>query len=404
MSEQSPGTDGPIHDYPFPREPAVELSAHMNYLREHEPIASVRLPSGQVVRLVTRYDDVKAVLSDARFSMEAATAEDSPELSPMVKRYPGLFSLDPPLHTQVRRLFTRALHAQPHGNVEHLVATHTAELARALRADGPPGDLISDFCEPLVTRVAADLLGVAPETVVAFRHHFAAMIALTGVSREEAVAQAEAISAIVGGVVDAKRAVPTDDVFGHIVAEFDADGTIPERNLIGLGASVLSSTANSPITQISYAVVTLLRHPDQWALLCRRPELLDQAVQECFRYSAPLEVEHLRIATSDVEVGGVLLPVGSAVLTSVAAANRDASKFTDAAVFDITRTDNRHVGFGFGPHVCAGSAVGTAMLGVVLAELTSGMPTLALAVPDEELFLHDEYSHALALGRAPITW
>lgn len=400
-----PIDDHPIYDYPFPRDPVVDLSAQMNHLRENEPVVRIRLPTGQVVWLVTRYDDVRMVLSDKRFSMAEATRDDSPELSPMVKMYPGLFSLDPPLHTRVRRLFTRALHAQPEAALRRNIEGHNDELVDALLTRMPPAaDLITDFCEPLVTRVAADLLGVSTDLIATFRGHFAAMIAMKGVGKGQAQSDAEAIHGLVNGVVNAKRENPSDDVFGHIVAGFDADGSIPERNLIGLGASVLSATSKSPITQVSYAVVTLLRYRRQWDLLCGDPDLVESAVQECFRYSAPLEIEHLRIATEDVTIGGVPLPKGSPVVTSVVTANRDRAKFPNAATFDIARSPNPHLGFGHGAHVCAGANVGTAMLRTVLASLSRRMPTLRLAVPDGQLFLDNEFSHNLAIGAVPVSW
>ncbi|MCX2954529.1 cytochrome P450 [Lentzea sp. NEAU-D7] len=393
-----------VYNFPFHRDPAVELSSLMGHLREHNPVANVRLPSGQLVWLVTRYDDVRMVLSDRRFSMAAAAAHDAPEFSPMVKMYPGLFSLDPPLHTKVRRLFTGALHTVPTATLLDMILRPVNELVEGFNWKAKPVDLIADFCEPMVTRFAATLLGVAADTIEAFRRHFIAMIALTGTSTQDATREAQEISDLVSEIVRNKREKPADDVFSHIVTAFDADGSLPDRNLVGLGASVLSSMSNSPITQISYAIVALLRHPEQWQLLVRNPDFLDGAVEECFRWSAPLEVEHLRMATEDVVIGGRQISRGSPVMTSVASANRDTSRFPDAATFKITRKDNCHLGFGHGQHVCAGSQIGTLMLRSVLDSLVRHLPKLRLAVEDTELFLKDKYSHALAVGTVPVTW
>jgi cytochrome P450 monooxygenase OleP len=392
-----------IHTFPFVRETPVELSAQLNYLREHEPVTRIRLPTGETVWLVTRYDDVRFVLGDPRFSMAAAAAGDS-DPNPMVRLYPGLVSLDPPLHTRVRSLLTVALEAQPTDRVRRVVALTTEELISALLDAGPPGDLVDDLCEPLVTSVAATLLGVDPQAIENFRKHFAAVNAFTGVSNDDATAEADGVRDVVAEVVRSTREHRGDGVFSHIVAGFDVDSTLPERNLIGLGASVLSATAIAPVAQVAHAIVALLRHQDQWELLRSDPTLIDAAVSECFRFSAPREIDHVRVTTEDVEVGGVLLRKGSHVLTSVAAANRHESTFPDAGAFQVTRAENAHLGFGHGLHICPGASIGSVILSVVLSLLVERLPSLRLAVADSQLFVGGTYSHGLAIGAVPITW
>lgn len=393
-----------VHAFPFHRDPAIDISAHMEYLRDHEPVARVRLPSGEQAWLVTRYDDVRMVLSDPRFSMAAAARKDAPELSQLVKMYPSLFSLDPPLHTRARKMLTRALRVRSERSLRDRVTDITSELLEEMRRRTPPIDLVDDFCEPLVTALTVYLLGTPVETIARFRTHFAAMLALAGVSKEQATEEARGMHDIITGIVRARRDRPGDDSFSCMVAEFDADGTMPEDNLIGLGANLFSAVAKSLITHLSYAIVAILRHEDQWALLRDNPGLIDSAVEECYRFSVSHEVEHLRIATEDVEVGGTMILKGSPVMTSVAAANRDPSTFPDAATFTITRTDNRHLAFGFGSHVCAGSAIGLMVLRVVLTMLVQQVPTLRLAVPASRLTLRDGQSHALSIDGVPITW
>lgn len=298
------------HPFPFRRDPQVELSPMLGHLRATEPVSRVRLPSGSVAWLVTRYDDVRKVLSDSRFSMAGATSPDSPELMPMVKLYPGLFSLDPPQHTRARALLVHAFRSRDVRQLTSFVERAAGDLVDAMITGNPPADLLTDFCTPLVTAVASELLGITPAEIEEFRKHFVAMISLRGVEPGRISDDARNVHDIVSAIFETKRNTPSDDVISHIVREYDDNRDVPEAHLIGMGTTLIASTANTPSTQISYAIVTILRHPDQWRLLMTRRDLLDSAVEECFRYSAPLEVEHIRIATEDVDVGGVRISAG----------------------------------------------------------------------------------------------
>ncbi|WP_410575715.1 cytochrome P450 [Amycolatopsis sp. cmx-4-61] len=404
-STEPGGAGSRIYDFPFPREIAVELSPQMLYLQKNEPIAQIRLPSGGKVWLATRYDDVREILADRRFSIAAATAEDAPELTRRVKLYPGLLMLDPPLHTKLRGIFVRALRSQPDERVDALVQGSMDETLSTLAAGSLPVDLIDDFCKPMVTRFSAALVGVPERTIERFRTNFAVVLALGGVERADTYRAADELRAIASEMIRVRRKKPSSDVAGLIVTEFDAqEEPLPEDNLIGLVIQSMSATAFPVISQLSYAIMALLRHPDQWNLLRARPELLDSAVQECLRFIAPIEIDHLRIALEDVEVAGRFFPKGSVVATSVAAANLDEEKFQNPTEFDITRTDNRHLAFGHGVHRCPGSSVGTRMLTVVLHTLLQRVPNLHLVSPANQSNVLDRYNHVLLPGDVLIAW
>jgi cytochrome P450 len=392
------------HAFPFARKTPVDISPELDRLRTHEPVCRVRMATGDEAWLVTGYDDVRFVLDDPRFSMEEASDDNAAELMPMVKLFPGLFSLDGAEHARSRQLLARGFRTRDTQSFRSWVTQTTDELALDLLADDPPADLIVGFCEPLVTRVACRLLGLTSEQLTEFRTHFRVIINVGGLTPAQFGAHWDALRSLVLGIFDARRADPGDDMISDLIVGNVGERAIPEANLVGLLFSLIASLGHSPITQISYGLVTLLRHPAQWDLLIGRPELVHTATAEILRYGVAFEVEHVRVAREDVEVGGVRIARGDAVLTSIAAANRDETKFSDPTRFDISRADNDHLAFGHGAHVCAGSDLGNFMILSSLRSLCPLAPTLRLAVPEDDLFLLSENSHSYSLGSVPVRW
>ncbi|WP_051807915.1 cytochrome P450 [Streptomyces sp. NRRL F-2664] len=404
---QMPASTPVVRSFPFPRTSLVDISPQLDWLRRNEPTSRVRMPTGHEAWLVTRYDDVRLVLDDARFSMLEASEEGAPELMPMVKLYPGLFSLDGAAHARSRQLLAhamRAVEARAPGAAQARLAESADRLTWSMLSKRPPADLLADFCEPLVTRNACRLLGLAQDQLEEFRTHFRVIIGIGGLSGAEVEQHWEPLKRLVLGVVEARRRTPRDDLVSEVIAQHSRLGGFPESQLVGLMFSLISSLGNTPVTQISYGLATLLRHPAQWDRLVREPRLLDSAAGEILRYGVAFEVEHVRIAKEDVRIGDVAIAKGDAVLTSIAAANRDETRFPDGAVFDIARRTNPHLAFGHGPHVCAGSGLGYAMLSASLRSLTGLAPGLRLAVAEQDLFLRSSGSHSFSLGAVPVRW
>lgn len=143
-----------VHQFPFPRKTPVDISPELDRLRTHEPVCRVRMATGDEAWLVTRYDDVRFVLDDPRFSMKEASSGNAAELMPMVKLFPGLFSLDGAEHARSRQLLARGFKIRDTQSFRSWLTKTADELALDLLADNLPADLIIGFCEPLVTRVA----------------------------------------------------------------------------------------------------------------------------------------------------------------------------------------------------------------------------------------------------------
>ncbi len=159
---------GPARPYPFGEPDRLHLDPLYAHLRRQEPVARVRLPFGEEAWLATRYQDVKVLLGDPRFSRALSVGRDEPRASPLPIGG-GMMSMDPPGHSRLRRLVARAFTPRRVEELRPAAAAIAGELAGAMVAAGPPGDLVEAFSTPLAVRVICRLLGVPPRTSTSSR-------------------------------------------------------------------------------------------------------------------------------------------------------------------------------------------------------------------------------------------
>ena len=172
---------------------------------------------------------------------------------------------------------------------------------------------------------------------------------------------------------------PRDDLLSLLVAA-EVEGTIHGEQVIANALLLLVGGNETTRNVITGGVHALLRHPEQLAWLQAHPEGINNAVEECLRWVTPI-VNMNRISTTDVAVGGVTIPAGKQVLMCYISANRDEKVFAQPHEFDIRRSPNQHVAFGFGPHFCLGSSLARLEIKVMLTELITRLPGLRLADP-----------------------
>ena len=380
-----------VHSYPFSDPDRLVLDPMYAYLREHEPVARVRLPYGEPGWLVTRYADARTVYGDPRFSRAASVDRDQPRVAPRDTEG-GILSMDPPEHTRLRRLVAKAFTARRVEQLRPRVVEIADGLIDAMVADGPPADLVERLALPLPVTVICELLGVP----VADRHRFHvwsdAVVSTTKLPPEQIAAYhgelrmyiAEQV--VVGGA--RRRARPTDDdLLGALVKARDEGDSLSEEELVGLVVALLVAGHETTASQIPNFVYALQTHPDQWRLLVDQPELVPDAVEELMRW-VPLGAAAAfpRYTTVDVELSGTVVPAGEPVLVSAASANRDERAFPDGDRLDITRDRaTTHLGFGHGAHHCLGAPLARVELEVALATLVRRLPGLRFAVPEEEI-------------------
>ena len=365
--------------YPFGANAGLDLHPLYRHLQEHEPLSLVRMPYGEAAWLITRYEDVKTVLGDPRFSRTEASRHDQPRVTadPLPL---GLLDMDPPEHTRLRRLVAKAFTT---GSVESL-RPRTEQIAAGLIAAmidaGPPADLVEMFARRLPMTVICELLGMPYDD----QGEFAGWVneaTSAQVSPEERADALARQSAYIAGLIAQRRQQPADDLLGRLVLARDDDDRLSEDELNFLSMQLLAAGFETTASQIADFVYLLLTSPQRYAMLRDRPELIPDAVEELLRFS-PLVASAaiVRYATHDVELSGGTVKKGQAVLTFAPAANRDPAVFDDPEALDLTRHDVPHLSFGHGVHLCIGARLARMELQVALSALTTALPGLRLAV------------------------
>ncbi|QKV98291.1 cytochrome P450 (plasmid) [Streptomyces sp. NA02950] len=350
-------------------------------LRTASPVHRIAGPDGQPAWLVTRYDDVRSALADPRLSLDKAHAREGSyrglALPPALDA--NLLNMDPPDHTRLRRLVGRAFTP---GRVEQLRKPVTATAERLLDALGAQGttDLIAAYAAPLPITVICELLGIPDSHRRDFRSWGSALVA-PDPSRPQAAK--EAVVAMMGFFKDLmshKRASPADDLLSDLIAVRDADDDrLTEDELMSLAFLILFAGYENSVQLIGNAVLALLQHPDQMALLREDPARIAGAVEEFARFEGPALLAIRRFPTQDVTIGGVTIPAGDTVLLSPSAANRDPDRFSDPDRLDLGRDAAGHLALGHGIHYCLGAPLARLETEIALAALLGRFEDLELA-------------------------
>ncbi|HEX6871155.1 MAG TPA: cytochrome P450 [Micromonosporaceae bacterium] len=397
-------SDSQIPMFPFHSADPVSAPPEYAKLREQAPVSQVRLPSGDLAWLITRYEDVRMVMADPRFSREAITAPGAPRVLPIARGSKSIFVMDPPDHTRLRRLVGRAFAPRQISLLRPRIDELANELVKAMAAGQPPADLIAALAQPLPINVICEMLGVPYQDVPKFKAWTDLMLSFDQ-SNAEAVAEArDKLSDYLRALIADKQRQPTDDLLMVLVNATEDGDRLTEEELLAFGYTLLGAGYHATTAEIVHALIVLLRDPQEWQRLRAEPNLLPLAVDELLRRSqAGGGLGALRIAVEDVQVGPVLIRAGDAVLPSMHAANRDPSVFAEAERLDLARQPNPHVSFGYGIHHCLGAQLGRIELEIVLAALLRHTPNLRLAVPESEL----EWNRFVAFRRPrelPVTW
>lgn len=378
--------DDSLLKYPFSR---VALDPDPQYaeLRRSEPVCRVQMPYGPPVWLVTDYHLVKTVLSDTRFSRAAVVDRDNPRECPVDfgRVAESILSMDPPEHSRLRRLVSRAFTPRRTEQMRPRVHQIASGLIDDLTAAGAPADLVEGFSFALPAIVICELLGIPDADRHQFRTWTDGVVSTITATPEEQQEIFMHLADYLARQFAQRRAQPGDDLLTWLVQARDNDDRLTETELLFLGMALLVGGYESTAHQISNMVYTLLTHPQQLRRLTASPELIPDAVEELLRFIAFGSSPNPRIATTDVELGGVQVRAGEPVLVSGVAANHDESVFSHPGELDVARRPNPHVAFGHGPHFCIGAQLARVELQVALEVILSRLPGLRIAVPEQEL-------------------
>jgi cytochrome P450 len=339
-----------------------DIHGTLDPLREQWPV--VRSTAGVVE--VLRYGDGEPLLRDARMrqALSGMLANQGISSGPLFEWWQLIMNNhDVPSHTRLRSLVGRAFTPKQVERVRPRVQAIANQLVDELLAQGHV-DVQSTFCHQLPLVVLCEMLGLPPEDhAVVERWTTTVALAFSAVIPPETVRDIE--RAVVDfndyteTLIERRRAAPGDDLLSALVMAEDAGDRLSHDELRALIINLLFAGHDTTKSLLSIALWLLMTHPDQLAQLRSDPSLLVGAVEEIGRFETPISGIP-RVPSEDIVVAGVAIPAGSYLTVSVPSANRDPRRFREPERFDITRTDNRHLTFGFGIHHCVGAAVARA--------------------------------------------
>lgn len=397
-----------IPSFPMKRCPFAPPDQYAQ-LREHSPVAKVKLPDGKEAWLVTRYDDVRAVLGDNRFSTNPSTP-GYPFIAParaalLMNENPRTFlRLDPPEHTKGRRLLTMEFTVKHIDAMRPAIQTLVDGLLDDLIRKGPPADFFLDFALQVPTIVISNILGVPREDEAFFIERSKAKLDLSATPDVPVKAGAD-MRAYLENLIQKKEAERErgNDLITRLLNNQVAPGHISRDDLLALVELLIIAGHETTANTMALGTLSLLLHPEQKAALAADPELAQSAVEEILRYHTPVQYNGPRAALEDVVVGGQLIKKGEGVLAMISAANRDPEIFDEPDTFNIRRQSMRHVAFSYGIHQCIGQPLARAELQIVFSTLFRRLPNLALAAPVSELpFKYNAF--VFGVDAMPVTW
>ena len=359
--------------------------------RAERPVARPR----ERLYVLSRFADCEAVLADPAFG-RATDGAGPPGGLGQARRADGIaarsmLALNPPDHTRLRRLvsraFTPARVSELAPRVEALTAELLASVANGGAVPGPGGrfDLIDGLALPLPVAVISELLGIPPADrprLVAWSDALARSLDPAFlVSEEERGRQRAArdeFAAYLRGLLPSRRHSPGGDLISALIGVHDAGGPLTEDELIGLCMLLLIAGHETTRSLIGAAVLALLRHPAELATLAARPSLVGRAVEEALRYDPPVQLVS-RFALRSTVIADWAIAAGSFTLLLLGAANRDEALGADAERFSVTRDGQRNLSFGQGIHFCLGAPLARLEAAVALRQLLPLLPRLRIA-------------------------
>ncbi|WP_406315346.1 cytochrome P450 [Streptosporangium sp. NBC_01639] len=392
--------------YPFPVPSALEPPQEWTQLREGCPVAPIRLASGDEALLLTRYADVKQLLSDPRFTHHLV-ADDAANIT--ANESGGVFggdgtSVKGDAHREWRKLIGKAFTAKRVLAMQPRIEAMAEHLVDEMIKQGPTADLAAGLGFPLPVQVICELLGVPDSDRDKFSYWSDTLLSLTKFTQDEIDAAQAEFAEYMRAHVAAKRAEPGDDLISELISLIGAlDGRVTEEVTLMTAKGLLVAGHETTANMIGKMVAMLLSDRTRWEQLVADPALIRPAVEECLRYDANFGFGIPRYISEEVEIADTTLPKGTTVVCSLSAANRDEHEFEHAADMDLTRSPNPHLIFGAGPYACLGQSLARTELQTVLKVLLDRLPTLELAVPSDAL----KRREGLIVGglqQVPVKW
>ncbi len=362
-------------------------------LRAEAPVCRVRISCNQFAWLVTRYDDVAAMLKDNRFIKErwrafsAAQAARQPWVPKAFKPLErNMLDVDPPDHTRLRALVHKAFTPRLIDNLRGRIESLTNELLSAAERNGRM-DLIRDYALPLPTTIIAEMLGVPARDRHRFHRWSSKLLSATptawGMMR--AIPSVMSFLRYIRKLIKSRRERPGDDLSSALVQARESGDQFSEDELLSMIFLLLIAGHETTVNLIGNGTLSLLEHPESMDRLRNDPTLIQPAVEELLRYNGPIATATERFTSEDVTLCDVTIPRGELVFAVLASANRDERQFTNPDDLDLTREPNRHLAFGMGIHYCLGAPLARLEGQIAINTLLRRLPNLQLGIVPNRL-------------------
>ncbi|MFJ8627027.1 cytochrome P450 [Kitasatospora sp. NPDC093550] len=369
--------------------------------QQEEPVSRVSLWDGAPSWLITRHQDIKAVLGDPRFSSDA-TRPGFPFISAGARQLSSgrrtFIRMDGQEHTRLRRMLTGEFMIKKVEALRPEIQRIADDLLDRMTAGRDSADLVREFALPLPSLVICLLLGVPYQDHDFFQQCSRILLHNESTAEEVEAAQRRLADYLVG-LTEAKRAEPDDGILSRLVQR----GELDSEEIGAMGRLLLVAGHETTANMTALSVLALLRNPDQLAHLRAHPEAVPGAVEELLRYLTIVHSGLTRVATEDVTVGGVRIAAGEGVICMISAANRDEHAFPDGDGLDLARDARLHLAFGFGVHQCLGQPLARLELQIALDTVLRRLPGLRLAVPFEDVRFRDEML-VYGVHELPVAW
>ncbi len=368
----------------YMRRVVLDPSPALGEARESAGVQKIDTALGMPAYLVTRYDDVKAALAaPERFSNRkppgwfagAPVADD--EHAQFTAG--NLLGMDPPEHQRLRRMLTSEFTVRRMKRLEPRIVEIVDQHLDAMEQAGAPADLVSSFALPIPSLVICELLGVPYEDREDFQRRSSRQLNFR-IPPAERFAEIHASREYMMTLVQRARREPGEDMLGMLVREHGAE--VSDYELVGIGGLLLLAGHETTSNMLSLGTIALLQHPEQLAAVRDDPDALGPAIEELLRYLSVVQNAIPRITTSEVEVGGVVIPAGHLVILSLPAGNHDPRFIHAPDTFDVSRGAAGHMAFGHGVHHCLGAPLARMEMRIAFPALLRRFPRLAL---DEDL-------------------
>ncbi|MEV7239157.1 cytochrome P450 [Streptomyces sp. NPDC051020] len=377
-----------IETISFPQDRTCPYHPPTGYRPAHrgpQPVSPARLFDGRTVWLVTGHAEARALLVDPRLSAD----RENPAFPVLTERVAAttsrrveLLGLDDPEHNVQRRMLIPSFTVKRTAALRPRIQETVDRLLDTIIEQGPPTDLVSAFALPVPSMVICALLGVPYADHEFFESQSRRL--LRGPAASDIEAARDALDDYFRALIQRKRSDPGEGLLDELIVQQLDTGAVDHDELVRLAEILLVAGHETTANMISLGTFTLLQHPDQLARVRASTDLMPTAVEELLRFLSIADGMS-RVATQDIEVGGVTIRAGDGVILSTSVINRDEAAYPSPDELDLGRNSHNHVAFGFGIHQCLGQNLARAEMEIALRTLFDRLPGLRLAVPADDI-------------------